>query len=254
MDILKEFYIYGRPIETRIGKLHFITVGEYYDFILEGHFSHLTLDKRDLIKRINEMVNNSSDVKPITDAIGNITLFDFVMIMGSKEIKTESEDSYIKLLKLDKLYDGFRELFKFCFKEDVFFKISTSEEFEFYRDLIVEINCIPYEKPNPNPEIERYNQMKRLMQKNKGESINFESMYTSVGLAIGKDPDDMTLYKFNKYFNRLAQFKNYDTSTLFATVSKDAKIEPWYKVIEDKEETQQTISEEELRNKTQRNL
>ncbi|HHY96860.1 MAG TPA: hypothetical protein GYA04_02370 [Acholeplasma sp.] len=113
--------------------------------------------------------------------------------------------------------------------------------------MICEINCIDFERPNPNPEIERFNQMRRLMQKNKGESIDFESMYTSVGLAFGKDPDDMTLYKFHKYFARLAQFKNHDTTVLFRTVDNNVKIEPWYKIIEEKKKQLQTISEDMLK-------
>lgn len=84
------------------------------------------------------------------------------------------------------------------------------------------------------------------MQKSKGESLTFEAMYTSVGLAFGKDPDDMTLYKFYKYFDRLSQFKNYDTTTLFATVSTDVKIEPWFKSFEEKKNEMQTISEKEV--------
>ena len=44
----------------------------------------------------------------------------------------------------------------------------------------------------------------------------------------------MTLYKFYKYFDRLSQFKNYDTTTLFTTVSSDVKIEPWFKSFEER--------------------
>lgn len=253
MEDLKEFYILGRPIKTKIGKLYFITVGEYYDFIKKGYLNSLVLTKNDLLIKFKELEKYDENIKILTDILSEMSLFDFLKFIESFSTLDENEKqhSYIYILGLYDLYLNFKGMFEFCFKEDVFDKISNNEEFEEYRDLIVEINCIPYEKPNPNPEIEKFNQMRRLIQKHKGESIDFESMYTSVGLAFGKDPDDMTLYKFNKYFSRLAQFKNYDTTTLFATVSSEVKIEPWYKVIKEKKNEQQTITEEELRRKSQ---
>ena len=252
METLKEFYIYGIPIDTKIGKLHFMTVREYYDFIKEGYLNSLVLTKDDLLNKFIMLEKLDENLKVLTEILSEMNLFEFLkFIEGFSTIdENQKQQSYIHVLGLFDLYLNFRKMFEFCFKEDVFSKISNCEEFEEYRDLIIEINCIPYKKPNPNPEIEKYNQMKRLIQKHKGESINFESMYTSVGLVFGKDPDDMTLYKFNKYFSRLAQFKNYDTTTLFATVSSDVKIESWYKVIEENKEELQTISEEEFRRRT----
>lgn len=253
MENLKEFYIYGIPIDTKVGKLHFMTVREYYDFIKEGYLNSLVLTKDDLLNKFIMLEKFDENLKVLTEILSEMNLFDFLkFIEGFSTIdENQKQQSYVHVLGLFDLYLNFRKMFEFCFKEDVFSKISNSEEFEEYRDLIIEINCIPYEKPNPNPEIEKFNQMRRLIQKHKGESIDFESMYTSVGLAFGKDPDDMTLYKFNKYFSRLAQFKNYDTTTLFATVSSDVKIEPWYKAIEEKKIEQQTIAEEELKRKSQ---
>lgn len=251
MNTLKDFYIYGRPIETKIGKLHFITVGEYYDFIKEGHMNCLILTKEDLINSLKQIEQLDNNIKTIIYILSEVGLFEFIKQLQQHDIDSKRKDSYFHILGLCDLYIKFKNMFEFCFKEDVFDKISTSEEFEAYRDLIMEINCFPNEKPNPNPEIEKYNQMRRFLQQQKGEGITFEAMYTSVGLAFGKDPDEMTLYKFNKYFNRLAQFKSYDTTTLFATVSSDVKIESWYKTIEEKKNDLQTITEEELKSKTQ---
>lgn len=251
---MKEFYIYGRPIKTQIGDLHFITVEEYYDFIHEGHLSILVLQKEDLLQRLKEIEKLDSGIKPIISTVEKLTLFEFVRLIGNLDMDGIDDQSYIKLLKIDSLYAGFKKLFEFCFKEDVFDRILSNEEFEEYRKLILEINCIPYEKPNPNPEIERYNQMKRLMQKHKGESADFESMYTSVWVGLSQCPDKLTLYRFNKLFARIAQFKNYNTSTLFATVSNDVKIDMWYKAIEEQEEEKQYITEEQLKLGLQKKL
>ena len=55
----------------------------------------------------------------------------------------------------------------------------------------------------------------------------------------------MSIYSFNKIFQRIGQFKNYDTSTLFATVSQDVKIDAWYKST-DIEKELAYITEEQL--------
>lgn len=228
-----------------------MTVGEYYDFVTKGYLNVLTMTKNELFAKLKNIEQLDQGIETILSILSSVSLFEFLNIMKRYPIEDEKQrqNSVIHLIGLYDLYVTFKDMFEFCFKEDMFDKISSSEEFEMCRDLIIEINCIPYEKPNPNPEIERYNQMKRLMQKNKGESIDWESMYTSVGLALGRDPDDITLYKFHKYFERIAQFKNYDTSTLFATVSDKVKIEPWFKKIEYEEDAPLTISEEQLKNR-----
>jgi ABC-type uncharacterized transport system ATPase subunit len=92
------------------------------------------------------------------------------------------------------------------------------------------------------------------MKKRKGEEITFETMYTSVWLYIGHVPDELTLYQFHALFSRVAQFKNYDTSTLFATVSKDAKIDPWYKLVNILEENEKKISLNEFSKNQQNKL
>ncbi len=56
----------------------------------------------------------------------------------------------------------------------------------------------------------------------------------------------MTIYQFNKAFDRISVFKNYDTSTLFKTVDVEGKIDitPWYSEIKKKKPS--SITDEEL--------
>lgn len=248
IEALKPFYIYGRPIETPIGKLRFLTVGEWYDFVVEGYLSALLMEKQELEAKLKPLVDLDDGVKTIFDILQQSEYFAFLFNIGVliDDGGFDLKSSYIYMLGIAHLYEATKKMLEFCFGEDVFNKISNQEEFDFYRDLIVETNCISHEKPNPNPEIEKFNKLKRLMNKNKGHTVDWESMYTSVGLEIGKDPDEMTLYKFHKYFARIAQFKNYDRSVLYSVVS-DNKVEPWYQAIEDKKEELQTISEDKLK-------
>lgn len=230
---IKEFYILGHPINTRIGDLHFITVEEYPLFLM--HSSYLTLDKDEFMGHIKKVYQDEGLIK----YLDSFSLFELI----------------IKFPDLG-LYAGFKGLFALCFKADVFDLIENETEFEEYRELIKKINMVKHEKPNPNPEIEKFNRMRRMIQQSKNGENTFESMVTSVWTYLGERPFNMTLYQFYQVFGRISQFKSYDTSTLFATVSSEAKIEPWYKAINFDEEkhTMQTISEQELKFKSQKKL
>lgn len=222
--------------------------------MIDGYLSVLLIDKQQIINNLKRFVLIDGNVQQIIDILSESDFFSFLKMVGEL-INNENfdlENSYIYTLGIVDLYYKIVDMFKFCFKEDVFDKISNNEEFEEYRDLIMEINCIFYEKPNPNPEIEKFKRYERIMQEKKHGKVTFESMYTSVGLALGKDPDYMTLYKFHKYFERLMQFKNNEATTLFATVSDKIEIVPWYQHIEKEEE--EYITEQQLMKNSQKDL
>lgn len=206
MQDIKEFYILCEPIETRIGKIRFFKVKEY--LALLPYIQLIYLEKKDIIKFILPEYKEHFEKMPLLEII-----------------KFFNHDNY-------NLYKSFKDLFKLCFNEDVFDLVEDDQELQYYLDLIKKINCLNYEKPTFNPEIEKFNKFKRFFQKKNNDSINFEAVYTSVWLGSGTKPDEMYIYEMYALFYRLGQFKNYNTTTLFATVSKDVKIESWYKAID----------------------
>jgi len=218
MRNIPELYILGKPIDTDIGKLYFIKIKDY-DELLE-RLNILLLEKNDLINIFKEISIREPVYNFFLDYLNENSLFDFLCLFKKDEVKE---------IWLVEFYNKFKELFEFCFKEDVFDLIKTNEEFENYRELIKTINCVDVEKPNPNPEIERRNQLRKLLQQE--QKITFESMFTSIEVLTGRDPNEMTIYRFNKLFDRVAQVKNYDSATLLFTAYKDVKVEPWYKEI-----------------------
>lgn len=231
MKNIESLYILERPIITDIGILYPFTVKEYPEFM--EFIGIILLDKRDIIISLKKMISDNDQLQYLLNLIKDLTLFDIIML-GKKGI-------FFK-----EIYDQYKKLFQYCFREDVFDKIKTNEEFEYYMNLIRKFNAVDYEKPHPNPEIERRNIIKRLLQKNKGEAITFEAMATSIEAVEGRDVGDMTLYKFTKMFERIAQFKNYDTTTMYHMLSNDVKIEPWYKTIVKNEDQYSYITEEQL--------
>jgi len=206
MQDIREFYILCEPIETRIGKMKFFKVKEYLTLL--PYIQLIYLEKKDIMKLILPEYKEHFEKMPLLEII-----------------KFFNHDNY-------NLYKSFKDLFKLCFNEDVFDLVEDDQELQYYLDLIKKINCLNYEKPTFNPEIEKFNKFKRFFQKKNNDSINFEAVYTSVWLGSGTKPDEMYIYEMYALFYRLGQFKNYNTTTLFATVSKDVKIESWYKAID----------------------
>jgi hypothetical protein len=225
MENIKEFYVLGQPIETDIGLAHFIKLKEYPEFI--KYSPYLNLEKFEIINLIKEL-----DV----DIAKQLNDVPFVNII--KELKSVME-----------VYEMYKKLFMLVFKDDVFDNIENDEQLEFYKILIRQMNCVVYEKKNPNPEIERFNQLKKMYNKSKSDGeISLESMITSVWLSLGSDVFDLTVYQIYALFNRVSQFKNYDTTTLYNSVSGEVKIDGWYKHIEMIENKDEGISIDDFSN------
>ena len=118
MENLKEFYIYGIPIDTKVGKLHFMTVREYYDFIKEGYLNCLVLTKDDLLNKFIMLEKFDENLKVLTEILSEMNLFDFLkFIEGFSTIdENQKQQSYVHVLGLFDLYLNFRKMFEFCLK------------------------------------------------------------------------------------------------------------------------------------------
>lgn len=232
MENLEDFYIIGNHIDTEIGKLHPTLIEDYPSLVL--HSSILTLDKEEINVYLESLIGSGEAINDdFIKGLQGLSLLEFLKVYNEPD-----SDFY-------NLYSQYKQLFELCFKKDTFDLVESDKDLEYYIDLIKDINNIKLEKPNPNPEIERRNKLKKMLQEQKGETVSFESMFTSIEAITGRDPSKMTVYRFYKVFDRIGQIKDYDTSTMHAMVSDKAKIEPWYKniVIQDKENY---ITEEQL--------
>jgi hypothetical protein len=228
MQDIRELYILGQPIQTNIGKLHFIKVKDYHRLI--QYIPYLDIEKQDIVRAISKID------KDVADSIKDVPFL--VLIKELREV-------------LD-VYDKYEEMFLFLFKDDVFDKIENEEDFNYYKDLIRKMNNLPHEEKNPNPEIQYFNDLKKQLEKQRSNGgLTFEAIYTSVWTALGQCPDNMTIYQMYAMFGRVGQFKNFDTTTLYNTVSDQVKIDPWYKHISLMEEEKKTTLEEFSRNATQ---
>lgn len=203
MENIKELYILGEPIDTPIGQCHFIKVKDYHKLI--KYIPYLNLEKYELI----------SYFRKHSEALANYL----------------EEQQFIDIIKASKeyteVYKMFQKLFQLCFKEDVFDLIETDDEFEYYRQLIRDMNCITYEKPNPNPEIAFFDKLDRIVKERRGEVVTFESLVTSVGLYI-PTVLQLTIYQLHKYFERISYFYSYNTTSMYRIVTNEINVIPWY--------------------------
>ena len=143
-------------------------------------------------------------------------------------------------------YDRYVELFEFLFKEDVFHKIKTSDEFEFYRDLILISNGMEVEKPNPNPEIQRPKDAWNMIQRMKGGIPSFEDKVSSVALFYGGDISELTLYQLDSFFMRAIKYSMWIPTLIGKMFSSETEVDSWY-INKETVKEELTISEEEVK-------
>lgn len=143
-------------------------------------------------------------------------------------------------------YDRYAEIFEFLFREDVFYKIKTADEFEFYRDLILLHNGMEFEKPNPNPEIQRPKDAWNMIQRMKGGIPSFEDKVSSVALFYGGDISELTLYQLDSFFMKAIKYSMWIPTLIGKMFSSDTEVDNWY-ITKEHVKEELTISEEEVK-------
>lgn len=230
MDI-KEFYILGLPIETEIGKCHFLKVKEYPDYFMDLQIVSMTKDQ--LIYKYSDM-NKGGVLNELIEELQRLPLFEIVL--GLPELR----QSYFKLF--DKVFNS----------EDVFFQI-TLDKFDYYRKLVMTMNCMKEEIINPNPEIQKAIERSKRVKRMESDNTEFADIVTSCslyGLPYEKI-NEYTIYQLYMTYYRIAQFKNYDTTTLFSTVSTEKiKIDSWSKHINLFEEEKHFVTYDQFKKNT----
>lgn len=231
MDV-KEFYILGLPVETPIGNCSFIKVKDYPDYFMDLQIVALT--KNHLISKYTEL-NKDGSITEFVDALHKASLYEIAT--GIPEVNS----AYVKL-------------FGKVFNDKQILVDINEENFSYYRNLVLTMNCIKEEIINPNPEIQKAIERSRRVKSREGEKIEFADIVTSVvgynGLTY-ENINDFSIYQLYMTYYRIAQFKNYDTSTLFATVSSEKiDIDSWSKHINLFEEEKHFVSHDEFKKKT----
>ena len=231
----EQFYCTGLPMKFNTWKIKPIKVKEYP--LYWEYIEFLKLQGWEVKSRIIKEIKGSIIETFVKEQLNDSSFL--VCIQNN-------------VFKLRDHYSQIFELFVEDFDPKFFHTVSDQEQFDNLRKLILSYNGIEFVETNPNPEIQRFNRMKLLINKSKGAHIDFDSMYTSICVGLCMKPhdvNDLTMYQFYALFNRLQFFKSYDTSTLYKTVdAKDkVKVIEWFKSTKEKEEETLYNSTEDLK-------
>lgn len=229
---IKEFYTTGLPIETDIGLCHFIKIKDYPTCFMDLQI--IGMSKNEIINKYSQL-NKDGSLNEFLNELNKHDLFEISTIIPEIQIA---------------YYNIFLKVF---LDEEVLLKI-TPENFNSIRLLIMEMNCIKEEEINPNPEIQKAIERSKRVKNQNNEKLTFSDISSSIVAFTGKsyeDINEMTIYQFYITYHRIARFKNYDTSTLFATVSNEkVNIESWSKHIDLFTEEKHAISHDEFKKTT----
>lgn len=229
MKDIKEFYILGNPIETEIGKCEFLKVKEYPDYFFD--LQNLSMSKDEIIYQYNA-INKTGELTELIDELKKVSLYEIV--------------THIPNFK-----QSYYRLFSKVFETEENIKLINNDNFPYVRKLIMGMNFQKEDLINPNPEIQRAIERSRRVKSQEQGQLKFADIVSSVvgfnGLSY-KDINEFTIYQLYMTYFRIAQIKNYDTTTLFATVSSEKiKIESWSKHIDPFEEEKHFVSQSEFK-------
>lgn len=236
---IPEFYILGLPIDTKVSEnetisVRFLLVKEYPDYF--NDLQIVSLSKDQLIYKYNEL-NKDGSLTQLIEMLKVLSLYEIVTNLP------ELKHSYYRLFA--KVFDSEEKI-----------ALVNEDNFEFYRSLVMKMNCMKEEKINPNPEIQRAIERSKRLKSQELSKLTFADVVSSVvgynGLSY-KDINEFTIYQLYMTYYRIAQIKNFDTSCLFATVSTEKiNIESWSKHIDLFEEEKHALTREEFNKTTKR--
>lgn len=233
MDI-PEFYILGLPIETEIGECNFLKVREYPEYFMDLQVVALT--KIHIYNKYHEL-NKDGSLNEFLEHLNNASLFEITS-------------------SIPQISESYEKLFQKVFDNKKILNQIDEKNFSYYRSLVLKMNGIKEEEVNPNPEIQRAIERSRRVKSQDGDKLEFADIVTSIIGHNGLTYDDLnefTIFQLYMTFHRIAQIKNYDTSTLFATVASDKiKIDSWSKHINLFEDEKHGISREEFNSTTKK--
>lgn len=213
MNDEQEFYILGLPIKTEIGTCRFLKVKEYPRYY--RYLQTMAISKLQIIYNVHKMNKpKKPELDRLIERLNELSLYEIVV-----------QDS--------ELFSAYFNVMTKVFNDVYVMNKIDSNNFMYYRNLVLTMNCMKEKKINPNPEIQKFIEMKERLTNT--EEIAFADIVSSVSLYKSySEINNLTIYQLYMTFHRIGQFKNHDITALFATVPSDKKIqiESWSKHID----------------------
>lgn len=219
----RDLFILGEPIETHFGSVRFLTYMEFIKYFVELNLISMN------VLHLYHQYKKQSEVFPPEERADFLKAVEEVKVLSLQEFVTTD----------DRLVNAYATILNLVLDEESQHRIeeiiNDAESFMGMRQLIMNMNFLTEDPVSDNPEIqEYYEDRKKMKQKNAGKQSPAD-IITSIVAGTSNSFDDvkkMTVIQVYSIYYRIAAFKEFDTQTLFATVSSDVKIESWSKNID----------------------
>ncbi|MEC5219929.1 hypothetical protein [Bacillus atrophaeus] len=226
MNEFKDFFFLGKPINTEIGELDFIRLKEYPDYI--SALNMMKMSKKEIIREHSKF-NEDGSLDALIIELKKRSLFDIV-----HSLLPEFSEAYFKVLSR-------------VVKDPESLQTIDKKIFNNIRKLILDMHCLTEDKIIDNEELQEFHDISKTLKQQDSQN-DLKDIASCVAAFNGytyEEISEMTMYQLYLSYYRMSEVMNYNTSTLFATVSPDVKVGDWSNHVDlYKEETYHLDSKE----------
>ncbi|MCY8466873.1 hypothetical protein [Bacillus atrophaeus] len=226
MNEFKDFFFLGKPINTEIGELDFIRLKEYPDYI--SALNMMKMSKKEIIREHSKF-NEDGSLDALIIELKKRSLFDIV-----HSLLPEFSEAYFKVLSR-------------VVKDPESLQTIDKKIFNNIRKLILDMHCLTEDKIIDNAELQEFHDISKTLKQQDSQN-DLKDIASCVAAFNGytyEEISEMTMYQLYLSYYRMSEVMNYNTSTLFATVSPDVKVGDWSNHVDlYKEETYHLDSKE----------
>lgn len=240
---VEDLFIFGEPLETFYGTFRFYDYKEYNQRIQDLSLMSFSTLKFYYMYRANliEQKASQADLIALMD-LKEVDLFDFLR----DDHLRRKQYSELSGMPTNSYLDSYKRVFNDLITNDnipsflddeIYFGSETrmpmeAEDFYNMRDIAMRMNLVKEEKMAWSPKVQDYwDKAKELKNKN-SEPPNTTTIMTSIFLHTGTPYHElykMTAYQIISTYTRIHSLKDFEISSLFATVSPDVTISRWDK-------------------------
>lgn len=218
MTVDRSKFITKKPVEVEYATFRFLTFEEYID--CQESLSIISLSTLNIYYNYRKVIP-----KPTEDEeVFLKTLKDTPL----RHIILSDELFFNNYLEIIKLVAEFKEGY------DIEYLFENDEIFMEMRKIIMDMNLAREEKAFRNEELQEGMERGKKMNRGNEESQTAEDIITCIVSSTSNSFDDvlsMSIYQAYAIYARVNSIMNYKTSTLFATVSNEVKVDLWNKHI-----------------------
>lgn len=244
----RELYIFGKPIETNLGKVRFLTYEEYLVNIQE--LSMISLNVLHIYYQYRKMFdeNDVESMKAIesikdeslysivlqTDNFREAYIKIFGLVLEENDTNSTWSELLLKSLEEDKISEESEESITPLMKalELIF---SNEELFMYYRELVMDMNMLSESEVSQDKIVQEFIEKSNRAKQKNSEKQSVIDLASSVVVGSGifyEDLARMSVLQIYATYYRIGAMKSYDTTILFSTVSEKVTIEAWNKSID----------------------